>query len=221
MFHISILGYPRWLYIPVVYLLWGPNMLCVIRFQNVPETIKQYWMYAGHLGWNFALATATKMKYHDDVIKWKHFPRYWPFVRGIHRSPVNSRHKGQWRGALIFSLICVWINGCANNREIGDLRRHRTHYDVIVMPWACGIPCSIPHSNINLICHTSPDSNVHGTQVWPMNFAIWVTMHRRTVALALIPLTHEQKGHICLYIYNQKMKIIFNISCMIKNLRHV
>ena len=32
---------------------------------------------------------------HDDVIKWKHFPRYWPFVRGIHRSPVNSPHKGQ------------------------------------------------------------------------------------------------------------------------------
>ena len=44
----------------------------------------------------------------DDVIKWKHFPRYWPFVRGIHRSPVNSPHKGQWRGALIFSLICAW-----------------------------------------------------------------------------------------------------------------
>ena len=34
-------------------------------------------------------------KGHDDVIKWKHFPRYWPFVRGIHRSPVNSPHKGQ------------------------------------------------------------------------------------------------------------------------------
>ena len=48
---------------------------------------------------------------HDDVIKWKHFPRYWPFVRGIHRSPVNSPHKGQWHGALIFSLICAWING--------------------------------------------------------------------------------------------------------------
>ena len=44
---------------------------------------------------------------HDDVIKWKHFPRYWPFVRGIHRSPVNSSHKGQWCGALMFSLICV------------------------------------------------------------------------------------------------------------------
>ena len=46
---------------------------------------------------------------HDDVIKWKHFPRYWPFVRGIHRSPVNSPHKAQWRGALMLSLICARI----------------------------------------------------------------------------------------------------------------
>ena len=42
-------------------------------------------------------------------------------------------HKGQWRGALMFSLICVWINGWVKNREVGDLRRHRAHYDVIVM----------------------------------------------------------------------------------------
>ena len=70
---------------------------------------------------------------HDDVIKWKHFPRYWPFVRGIHRSPVNSPHKGQWRGALMLILICVRINGWVNNREAGDLRRYRAHYDVIEM----------------------------------------------------------------------------------------
>ena len=70
---------------------------------------------------------------HDDVIKLKHFPRYWPFVRGIHRSPVNSPHKGQWRWALVFSLICAWINGWVNNREAGDLKRHRAHYDVTVM----------------------------------------------------------------------------------------
>ena len=70
---------------------------------------------------------------HDDVIKWNHFPRYWPFERGIHRSPVNPPHKGQWRGALMFSLIYVWINGWVNNRETGDLRRYRAHYDVIVM----------------------------------------------------------------------------------------
>ena len=53
--------------------------------------------------------TPTVSTIHDDVIKWKHFPRYWPLVRGIHRSPVNSPHKGQWRGALRFSLICAWI----------------------------------------------------------------------------------------------------------------
>ena len=70
---------------------------------------------------------------HDDVIKWKYFPRYWPFVRGIHRSPVNSPYKGQWRGALRFSLISVWINGRVNNHEAGDLRHHHAHYDVIVM----------------------------------------------------------------------------------------
>ena len=72
---------------------------------------------------------------HDDVNKWKHFPRYWPFVRGIHRPPVNSPYKGQWRGVLMFSLICVWINTWVNNREAGYLRRHRAHYHVMVMEW--------------------------------------------------------------------------------------
>ena len=58
--------------------------------------------------------------HHDDVIKWKHSPRNWP-------------HKGQWRGALMFSLICVWINDWVNNREAGDLRRYRAHFDVTVL----------------------------------------------------------------------------------------
>ena len=48
-------------------------------------------------------------------------------------SPANFPHKGQWRGALMFSLICARINGWVNNREAGDLRRNRAHYDVIVM----------------------------------------------------------------------------------------
>ena len=47
--------------------------------------------------------------------------------------PVNSPHKGQGRGALMFSLICAWINDWVNNREAGDLRRHRNHYDVNVI----------------------------------------------------------------------------------------
>ena len=93
--------------------------------QWIPRTMSQWCGKCFHLmtSWYFV---------HDDVIKWKHFPRNWPLVRGIHRSPVNSQHKGQWRGALKFSLICVWINDWVNNREGGDLRRYRAHYDVIV-----------------------------------------------------------------------------------------
>ena len=68
---------------------------------------------------------------------WRHqmetFSALLAFVRGIHRSTVNSPYKGQWRGALMFSLICVWINGWVNNREAGDLRHYRVHYDVTVM----------------------------------------------------------------------------------------
>ena len=74
-----------------------------------------------------------KAIWHNDVMKWKHFPRYWPFVRGNHRWPVNSLRKGQWRGAWLFSLICAWINGKVNNREAGEMRRHRAHYDVNLM----------------------------------------------------------------------------------------
>ena len=45
----------------------------------------------------------------------------------------NSTHNGQWRGALMFSLICAWTKGWVNNRNAGDLRRHRAHHDVTVM----------------------------------------------------------------------------------------
>ena len=97
--------------------------------ERIPEGI---WCINAATAW-FKHEFCYLAKNHDDVIKWKHFPRYWPFMRGIHRSPVNSAHKGQWRGALMFSLICVWINGWVNNREAGDLRRYRAHFDVIVM----------------------------------------------------------------------------------------
>ena len=75
----------------------------------------------------------AKKKRHDDVIKLKLFLRYWPFVRGIHRSPVNSPHKGQWHGVLMFSLIFAWINGWVNNREADHLRPNLAYYDVTVM----------------------------------------------------------------------------------------
>ena len=82
---------------------------------------------------NHGCTLANERANYDDVIKWEHFPRYRPFVRGIHRSPVNSPHKGQWRGALMFSLICARINAWVNNSEAGGLRRNHSHYDVTVM----------------------------------------------------------------------------------------
>ena len=54
---------------------------------------------------------------HDDVINWRYFPSHWPFVRGIHRWPVDSLHKGQWHGVFMFSLMCPWTNSWANNRD--------------------------------------------------------------------------------------------------------
>ena len=54
---------------------------------------------------------------------WRHqmeiFPRYWPFVRGIHRWPVNSPYKGQWRGALTF-----FFDLRLNKRLCKQSRRH-------------------------------------------------------------------------------------------------
>ena len=87
---------------------------------------------------NFVILIKGFLVLHD-VIKWIHFPRNWPFVRGIHRPPVNSPHKSQWRGALLFSLICTRINGWVDNGEAGDLRCHRAHYDVTLMknPVSC------------------------------------------------------------------------------------
>ena len=73
-----------------------------------------------------------RLSKHDDVTTWEHFPRYWPFVRGIHRAPANSPHKGQCRWALMFSLICAWTNSWTNG-DAGDFRRHRANYDVTLM----------------------------------------------------------------------------------------
>ena len=73
------------------------------------------------------------------------------FVQGIHLSPMNSPHKGLWRRALMFSLICAWTDVWENNRDTGDSRRHHDHYDVTLMfcPTAAAIgycPC------INFLC---------------------------------------------------------------------
>ena len=86
---------------------------------------------------------------HAEVIKWKYFPRYGPFVRGIHRSPVNSPHKGHWRGALMFSLIC------ALNKRLSK------------QSW--GWSFETPSSSVMVITRPCPNLNV-GTSVAKADF---------------------------------------------------
>ena len=94
--------------------------------------------------------------------------------------PVNSPHKSQWRGALMFSLIYAWINDWINNREAGDLRRQCGHYDVSVMKrdWKL----------------------VNGIHRWPMDYHHKAS-NSESVAL---PLRHHGKyryiGLICQWI---------------------
>ena len=115
-------------------------------------------------------------------------------------SPVPGEfpHKGQWRGALMFSLICVWINDWVNNREAGDLRRYRAHYDVIVL-------CSTDYYNIYLFiflldCYTvrySP-ANFHQSMEM-MEFsvfkALFATLHRLTISDGCTALQWRHNGH--------------------------
>ena len=63
---------------------------------------------------------------------WRHQMETFSALLAICAVPGESPHKGQWRRALMFSLICIWINSWVNNREAGDLRCYRAHYDVTV-----------------------------------------------------------------------------------------
>ena len=75
----------------------------------------------------------------EPVTWWRHqmetFSALLALCAGNSPVLVNSPHKGQWRGALMFSFIYAWINDWVNNREAGDLRRYCGHCDVNVMKW--------------------------------------------------------------------------------------
>ena len=107
-------------------------------FEFVPEKQAHFLNNWGH-SWGEGPARGIMSQKESRWILtwWRHqmetFSASLALCEGIHRSSVNSPHKGQWRGALIFSLICAWINGWINNRETGDLGRYRAHYDVIVI----------------------------------------------------------------------------------------
>ena len=98
------------------------------------EKIQQIWQQVNRQNKTLYIFRALVIHFliHDDVIKWNHFPRYWPFVSGIHRSRWIPRTKASDAELWCF-LWSAWINDWVNTREAGDLRRHRGHYDVNVM----------------------------------------------------------------------------------------
>ena len=94
--------------------------ICVTRLIKIPFPPQQHYFVNVKIRNNFlpkyiliVITYNVSLSLHDDVIKWKHFPCHWPFVRGIQWSPVNFPHKGQRCGILLFSLICAWINSCS------------------------------------------------------------------------------------------------------------
>ena len=88
------------------------------RITKITPSVKYYVCKIGNTWWRHQIETSSALL---------------AICAGNSPVPVNSPHKSQWRGALIFSLILAWINGWANNREAGNLRRNCAHYDVIVM----------------------------------------------------------------------------------------
>ena len=120
----------------------GWDIFLCVKSCLMTQALVEWWMEHGHSWklqclWEHLASSREPWRLvsvsHDVVIKWKHFPRNWPFVQGNNRSPVNSPHKSQRRRVLMFALIWAWINRWVNNCEAADLWPHRAHRDVIVM----------------------------------------------------------------------------------------
>ena len=90
---------------------------------------------------------------HDDVVKWKHFPRHWPFVWGIHRSPVNSPHKGQWRRAVVVFYLCL-------DKRFSKQSRH--------------LRFETPSHSLWCQCNAVATGNIT-TQLPPMKWIVWTS----------------------------------------------
>ena len=116
---------------------------------------------------------------HDHLIKWKHFPRHWPIVRGIHPSLVSSPTKASNAKLWCFLWSVAEKNGWVINQDSGDLRRHRTHYDVTIIlltntcPWGQFGPrvLSLHASVYASVCVSVCQSRVcQRDNLWPVQF---------------------------------------------------
>ena len=132
-----------------------------------------------------------------------HFPHSWHFVRGIHWSLVESPHKCQWRGVLKFSLIYAWKNGSVNNWDAGDLRRHRAHYDVIVMSQSQGTAAAhAPWNAIIISVHFSLYPETFNLKIPTKVFPQYIDFIRSIVRV----------GSVCIYLFRDP--VCFQFTCL-------
>ena len=68
-------------------------------------------------------------------------------------------HESLWRWNLMFSLICAWTNGWASNRGTGDLRHHRTLYDVLSCSYSLYVFVYWPFKSVPLYPGMMTSSN--------------------------------------------------------------
>ena len=112
-----------YLYIILMYIITGDHKCSLRRILYVGTFCKDHSKDSNTVVLISISRAICVYSEHDDAIKW-------PFVRGIHLSPVNSPHKGQWYRDFMLSLIYAWTNVWAYHRNAGDLRRHCAQYDV-------------------------------------------------------------------------------------------
>ena len=131
---------------------------------------------------------------HDDVIKFSAL-----------LSPMNSPHKGQWREALMFSLVCVWINVWVNNHEAGDLRRYRAYYDVIVMHRCLSFQILENETNPQYGCGSMDKQNAFGvfgavfSGVFPIHYSLCLDTSGMQTPLPALPLLYKLWAYMYLY----------------------
>ena len=117
-----------------------------------------YWTVFNYPIFISSVITST----HDDIITWKHFRVTVLLCGEFTGSLVNYPHKGQWRGALMFFIICAWTNGWVNNRDAGYMRRHRANNDVTEMVVnLCSKSPSVENSYLAI------EHSYHDAYCWP------------------------------------------------------
>ena len=158
--YMVIYGY-MWLYLLIWFIYYMAKYIIKMYFINIIEIVLLLWQkdlatlspsrqHEEISKWYCVIlpkSIANLYMYFEDIGKhngrlpvdtwWRHqmeaFSALLVICEGNSPVPGESPHKGQWRGPLMFTLTCVWINRWVNNREASDLRRYRAHYDVTLM----------------------------------------------------------------------------------------